>query len=81
MPQWQGGANPDYVFGAEVLAFIAPPSKTDATIKIAVNEDFNKPLETENGMIGTVKGSVTDPDAKFTRPSVLSSFTKKAFSS
>lgn len=52
LPQWQGGVNPDYVFGAEVLAFIAPPSKTDETIKVAVNEDFETLLKTENGVAG-----------------------------
>lgn len=51
-PQWQGGVNPDYVFGAEVLAFIAPPSKTDETVKVVVNEDFNTPLQKVNGVAG-----------------------------
>lgn len=52
LPQWQGGVNPDYVFGAEVLAFIAPPSHTAETYKIIVNEDFDTPLKTENGIDG-----------------------------
>lgn len=52
LPQWQGGVNPDYVFGSEVLAFIAPPSKTDETVKVVVNEDFNTPLQTLNGVDG-----------------------------
>lgn len=24
-PQWQGGINPNYVFGSELLAYIAAP--------------------------------------------------------
>lgn len=27
IPQWQGGANPDYAFGAELLNFIAHRQK------------------------------------------------------
>lgn len=41
LPQWQGGVNPDYAFGAELLAFIAPPSEYDETIRIPVSMDFN----------------------------------------
>lgn len=26
MPQWQGGNNPNYSFGAELLAWLAPDS-------------------------------------------------------
>ena len=28
-PQWQGGVNPNYVFGADLIAAIAPSSTTD----------------------------------------------------
>lgn len=52
LPQWQGGVNPDYVFGAEMLSFIAPPSKTDETVRVVVNKDFAKPLAKENGVDG-----------------------------
>ena len=52
LPHWQGGVNPDYVFGAEVLSFIAPPSNKDETIKVTVNENFDKPLVKENGVDG-----------------------------
>lgn len=52
LPQWQGGVNPDYVFGAEVLAFIAPPSKSAETVRVVVNEDFATPLKKENGVDG-----------------------------
>lgn len=45
LPQWQGGVNPDYVFGAEVLAFIAPPNKMDETVRVVVNEDFDSPIK------------------------------------
>ena len=39
-PQWQGGMDPDYVFGAELLAAIAPPSMSAENAVIKVNEDF-----------------------------------------
>lgn len=51
-PQWQGGNNPDYFFGAELLAQIVPQSSTDETVKIAVAADFTKPLPVENGVEG-----------------------------
>lgn len=37
-PQWQGGVNPNYVFGAELLSFIAPPSTTDKSITICIKK-------------------------------------------
>lgn len=52
LPQWQGGVNPDYLFGAELLAFIAPPGKTDETVSVVVNDDFAAPLAEENGVAG-----------------------------
>ncbi|GGP08482.1 arginase family protein [Oceanobacillus neutriphilus] len=51
-PQWQGGNNPDYVFGGELLAQIAPKSNTDETFEVEVDTDFEKKLEVENGLTG-----------------------------
>ncbi|UPO89971.1 arginase family protein [Niallia sp. Man26] len=52
LPQWQGGNDPRYAFGAELLAHIAPKSKTSETFEVAVDKDFGKKLEVENGVIG-----------------------------
>ena len=50
MPQWQGGNNPLYHLGAELLAFLAP--QTDIpSFKVPVTEP-GKPLQTESGIIG-----------------------------
>ena len=51
-PQWQGGVNPDYVFGSKLLAFLAPPNSRDETVEIAVNQDFSVPLELVDGVDG-----------------------------
>ena len=40
-PQWQGGMNPDYVFGAELLERIAPPSATAEHAAVTVNRIFD----------------------------------------
>lgn len=40
-PQWQGGMNPDYVFGAELLEQIAPPSATAEHATVTVNRIFD----------------------------------------
>lgn len=48
-PQWQGGVNPNYVFGSELLAFIAPPSK-DECVTIHIDRDFEKPYQTIDGV-------------------------------
>lgn len=49
-PQWQGGVNPNYVFGAELLSVIAPPNPKDETIRIAVPTDFNAPIQQKDGV-------------------------------
>lgn len=41
-PQWQGGMNPDYAFGSELLAVIAPSSKADKTVTINVERNFDE---------------------------------------
>lgn len=50
LPQWQGGMNPNYVLGAQLLAHIAPPSEADETITISVPENFEAPLATKQGI-------------------------------
>lgn len=52
LPQWQGGGNPNYAFGAELLAHIAPASKTSETIEVSVDKDFDKELKVEHGVAG-----------------------------
>lgn len=49
-PQWQGGENPDYVFGAEMLSHIAPPC--DEVERVEVSTDFNQSLQKVDGIIG-----------------------------
>ncbi|WJH29566.1 arginase family protein [Paenibacillus sp. CC-CFT742] len=51
MPQWQGGNNPDYSFGAELLAWLAPDND-QPLIKVPVHAYDGTPLVKENGMNG-----------------------------
>ncbi|MBS7528905.1 arginase family protein [Hazenella sp. IB182353] len=51
MPQWQGGNNPNYAFGAELLAWLAPESD-QLQIRVPVQTYDGTPLENENGMNG-----------------------------
>lgn len=51
MPQWQGGNNPNYSFGAELLAWLAPESD-QPLIHVPVQAYDGTPLENENGMNG-----------------------------
>ena len=51
-PIWQGGVNPDYYFGSELLSHIVPPSNTAETFKIVVDDNFEKKLPLENGTEG-----------------------------
>lgn len=41
-PIWQGGVNPDYYFGAELLSHIVPPSNTAETFKMVIDDNFEK---------------------------------------
>lgn len=53
IPQWQGGVNPDYVFGAELLEKIAPPSANpQESVTIIVGRDFSRPLKEIDGVSG-----------------------------
>jgi len=51
-PQWQGGVNYDYAFGAELLAAILPPSSQDTLVKVCLEDDTIDELVTENGIVG-----------------------------
>lgn len=51
MPQWQGGNNPNYSFGAELLAWLAPDND-QPLIKVPVHAYDGTPLVNENGMNG-----------------------------
>lgn len=52
LPQWQGGNNSDYYFGAELLAHIVPQSKESALIRVPVNDDLTQELSIEHGIEG-----------------------------
>ncbi|WP_439879023.1 arginase family protein [Pseudomonas prosekii] len=50
-PQWQGGNNPPYHFGAQLLSWLAPaPSGPVAEVKVDAPTD--EPLPLENGIFG-----------------------------
>ncbi|WP_455814192.1 arginase family protein [Pseudomonas graminis] len=51
MPQWQGGNNPAYHFGAELLAWLAPAAHCPV-ITIPVSSPENNPLVSEDGIVG-----------------------------
>lgn len=48
-PEWQGGVNPNYATGSEVLALIAPPGKQSETIRVPVSTDFDREQEFTGG--------------------------------
>lgn len=50
LPQWQGGMNPNYVLGAQLLSVIAPPSESDELVTIDVPTNFDAGLQTEYGV-------------------------------
>lgn len=50
IPQWQGGVNPNYVFGAELLAAIVPPNKNDETVEIQIDKNFDNPIRQMDGI-------------------------------
>lgn len=51
MPQWQGGNNPHYSFGAELLAWLAPKNN-QPLIEVPVQAFDGDSLEKEDGMNG-----------------------------
>lgn len=50
-PQWQGGNNPLYYFGSQLLAWLVPETKGDV-VEVPVTPPANMPLENENGIVG-----------------------------
>lgn len=51
-PQWQGGVNPDYVFGSRLLAFLAPDNGRDEMVEIPVDLNVSSPLKQVDGVDG-----------------------------
>jgi arginase len=50
-PQWQGGNNPSYIFGAEMLSWLAPKTN-DPIIHVPVTSPTDDELKIENGIVG-----------------------------
>ena len=51
MPQWQGGNNPAYYFGAQLLAWLAPQASGPVeTVNVLFDE--KEQLKNENGIVG-----------------------------
>ncbi|EJN05348.1 arginase family protein [Phyllobacterium sp. YR531] len=49
-PQWQGGGDPSYMFGARMLAWLAP--ETDGPVEeVTVAEPNGEPLEVSDGIL------------------------------
>lgn len=49
-PQWQGGNNPPYHFGSQLLQWLAP-APTGPVEEVPVELPTNKPLPVENGLV------------------------------
>lgn len=52
IPQWQGGNNPNYVFGSELLSIIVPQVSSIKTVKVPINISFDEELKQKNGIEG-----------------------------
>lgn len=50
MPQWQGGNNPPYYFGAKLLAWLAPEAGNVTQVEVPVSPYDGKDLSMENGV-------------------------------
>jgi len=50
MPQWQGGNNPPYSFGAKLLAWLAPEAGNIPQVEVPVIPYDGSELPTENGV-------------------------------
>lgn len=51
MPQWQGGNNPPYHFGAQLLAWLAPPASGPVET-VDVESPASGALPIEGGIVG-----------------------------
>lgn len=49
-PQWQGGNNPSYIFGSEMLSWLSPAA-TGPVERVAVQEPESAPLPVEDGVV------------------------------
>ena len=49
-PQWQGGVNPNYAIGSEILNLVLPKGKNTETLEVPVDKNFDKKLEIKNGI-------------------------------
>lgn len=52
LPQWQGGNNPNYAFGCELLSHIVPTNPHMETVTVPINKEFHNELKVENGIEG-----------------------------
>ncbi|MHC8306376.1 arginase family protein [Pseudomonas sp. PB3P13] len=50
-PQWQGGNNPPYHFGAQLLSWLAP-APSGPVAEVTVDAPTDEPLPLENGILG-----------------------------
>lgn len=50
-PQWQGGGNPDYVLGAKLLAWLAPPAANHLEVEVPVSLSSTEALQIESGIL------------------------------
>ncbi len=51
IPQWKGGVQSYYTFGADVLAYIAPEGRNEKTVRIDIKTDLSKEPKEENGIV------------------------------
>lgn len=51
-PQWQGGGNPNYAFGADLLEWLIPKNDAIPIFEVLVNRNSDIKLKVENGVLG-----------------------------
>lgn len=68
MPQWQGGNNPAYAFGARLLAWLAPGADTTTVqAEVPVEVENGRELLPENGVVAQSScGSCVQPQRLLT---------------
>ena len=49
-PQWQGGVNPNYAIGSEILNLVLPKGKNTETLEVPVDKNFDKEIEIKDGI-------------------------------
>lgn len=67
-PQWQGGNNPPYFFGSQLLAWLAPPAQ-GVVLEISVPEPTDAELANEEGIVGrrAIVAQLLEAQDKITR--------------